>query len=132
MLARAIAGSRASDAAARRACPRSGCASSAWSCTTFCGHVRADFDIPILLVTHSLEECFELADEMFVFRDGPHRSERPSGGCMRDARVARHRAAARDVQHPAGGDPGARSFAEYECAPASANTTCKATITQAI
>jgi ABC-type sulfate/molybdate transport systems ATPase subunit len=31
---------------------------------------RADYNIPILLVTHSLEECFELADEMFVFRDG--------------------------------------------------------------
>jgi len=32
--------------------------------------IRADFGIPILLVTHSLEECFELADEMFIFRDG--------------------------------------------------------------
>jgi molybdate transport system ATP-binding protein len=32
--------------------------------------VRNDFGIPILLVTHSLAECFELADEMFVFRDG--------------------------------------------------------------
>jgi molybdate transport system ATP-binding protein len=31
---------------------------------------RADYDIPILLVTHSLEECFELADEMLVIRDG--------------------------------------------------------------
>ena len=32
--------------------------------------VHADFGIPILLVTHSLDECFELADEMFVFGDG--------------------------------------------------------------
>ena len=32
--------------------------------------IRADFDIPILLVTHDLEECFELATEMFIFRDG--------------------------------------------------------------
>jgi molybdate transport system ATP-binding protein len=32
--------------------------------------IRADFDIPILLVTHSLEECLELAGEMFIFRDG--------------------------------------------------------------
>lgn len=32
--------------------------------------IRSEFDIPILLVTHSLEECFELAAEMFIFRDG--------------------------------------------------------------
>jgi molybdate transport system ATP-binding protein len=32
--------------------------------------VRADFNIPILLVTHDLEECFELAGEMLVLRDG--------------------------------------------------------------
>ena len=32
--------------------------------------VRAEFRIPILLVTHHLEECFELGDEMFVIRDG--------------------------------------------------------------
>lgn len=32
--------------------------------------VRDDFEIPILLVTHSLQESFELADEMFFFRDG--------------------------------------------------------------
>jgi molybdate transport system ATP-binding protein len=28
--------------------------------------VRAEFDIPILLVTHDLDECFELADSMMV------------------------------------------------------------------
>ncbi len=33
-------------------------------------HIREEFAIPILLVTHNLEECFELADEMFIFRDG--------------------------------------------------------------
>ena len=33
-------------------------------------HIREEFEIPILLVTHSLEECFELANEMFIFRDG--------------------------------------------------------------
>jgi len=32
--------------------------------------VREEFHIPVLLVTHSLEECFELADEMLVIRDG--------------------------------------------------------------
>ncbi|HYI93161.1 MAG TPA: ATP-binding cassette domain-containing protein [Bryobacteraceae bacterium] len=46
--------------------------------------VRADFEIPILLVTHSLEECFELADEMFVFRDGRIvQSGAPSVVCSR-------------------------------------------------
>ena len=32
--------------------------------------VRDQFGIPILLVTHDLEECLQLADEMFVLRDG--------------------------------------------------------------
>src|SRR5205085_4105662 len=32
--------------------------------------VRADFNVPILLVTHNLEECFELGDEMLVMREG--------------------------------------------------------------
>jgi molybdate transport system ATP-binding protein len=32
--------------------------------------VRSEFRIPILLVTHTLEECFELADEMLVLREG--------------------------------------------------------------
>ena len=32
--------------------------------------IREEFRIPILLVTHNLEECFELADEMFIFREG--------------------------------------------------------------
>lgn len=32
--------------------------------------VRAEFDIPILLVTHDLEECFELGDLMLVLRAG--------------------------------------------------------------
>ena len=32
--------------------------------------VRADFKTPILLVTHDLEECFELAEEMLVVREG--------------------------------------------------------------
>jgi molybdate transport system ATP-binding protein len=32
--------------------------------------VRPDFRIPILLVTHDLDECFELGDEMLVLREG--------------------------------------------------------------
>lgn len=32
--------------------------------------VRADFNVPILLVTHDLDECFELGDEMLVMREG--------------------------------------------------------------
>jgi len=32
--------------------------------------VRADFHIPILLVTHDLEECFQLGDEMIVLHQG--------------------------------------------------------------
>jgi molybdate transport system ATP-binding protein len=32
--------------------------------------VRAEFGTPVVVVTHSLDECFELADEMLVFRHG--------------------------------------------------------------
>jgi molybdate transport system ATP-binding protein len=32
--------------------------------------VRADFQTPVLLVTHDLDECFELGDEMLVLREG--------------------------------------------------------------
>ena len=32
--------------------------------------VRADFKIPMLLVTHDLEECFELGEEMIVLHEG--------------------------------------------------------------
>lgn len=32
--------------------------------------VRAEFQIPALLVTHHLEECFELGDQMLVLREG--------------------------------------------------------------
>jgi len=32
--------------------------------------VRQDFEIPILLVTHDFDECFELGDEMIVLREG--------------------------------------------------------------
>jgi len=32
--------------------------------------VRADYSIPILLVTHDLEEALELGDQMLVLRDG--------------------------------------------------------------
>src|SRR5438477_6506147 len=32
--------------------------------------VRSDFNVPILLVTHDLDECFELGDEMLVVCDG--------------------------------------------------------------
>jgi molybdate transport system ATP-binding protein len=32
--------------------------------------VRSEFGVPILLVTHDLEECFELADEMLILLNG--------------------------------------------------------------
>jgi molybdate transport system ATP-binding protein len=32
--------------------------------------IRAEFAIPILLVTHDLDECFELAEEMLILREG--------------------------------------------------------------
>ena len=32
--------------------------------------VRADFKTPVLLVTHDLDECFELGEEMLVIREG--------------------------------------------------------------
>jgi ABC-type sulfate/molybdate transport systems ATPase subunit len=32
--------------------------------------VRADFKTPIVLVTHNLDECFELADEMIIIEQG--------------------------------------------------------------
>ena len=32
--------------------------------------VRADFGTPIVLVTHDLDECFEVGDEMLIVRDG--------------------------------------------------------------
>ncbi|MCX6624832.1 MAG: ATP-binding cassette domain-containing protein, partial [Acidobacteria bacterium] len=32
--------------------------------------VRQEFNTPTLLVTHDLEECFELGEEMLVFREG--------------------------------------------------------------
>jgi len=32
--------------------------------------VRAEFQIPILLATRHLEECFQLADQMSIFREG--------------------------------------------------------------
>ncbi|MGE5488306.1 MAG: ABC transporter ATP-binding protein [bacterium] len=37
---------------------------------TLIRQVCEDFGIPVLLVTHNLEECFELADEMLVLREG--------------------------------------------------------------
>ena len=48
--------------------------------------IRAEFDIPVVLVTHSLDECFELADEMFVLRDGRIvQSGPPSAVCTKPA-----------------------------------------------
>lgn len=51
------------------------------------GQVRAEVNIPILLVTHDLEECFALGDTMLVIRNGrlvqsgpPRRiAEQPAG-----------------------------------------------------
>jgi molybdate transport system ATP-binding protein len=33
-------------------------------------HVRSQFQIPILLVTHDVDECFEIGDVMFVLEEG--------------------------------------------------------------
>ncbi len=32
--------------------------------------VRSEFQVPAVLVTHDLDECFELGDEMLILRDG--------------------------------------------------------------
>jgi ABC-type sulfate/molybdate transport systems ATPase subunit len=37
---------------------------------TIIRELRAEFGTPVLLVTHSLRECFELADDMIVLRKG--------------------------------------------------------------
>jgi len=34
------------------------------------GQIRADYRIPIVLVTHDLDECFALGDTVLVYRDG--------------------------------------------------------------
>jgi molybdate transport system ATP-binding protein len=48
--------------------------------------VRTEFAIPMLLVTHSMEECFELADEMLILREGRVvQSGPPSKVCDRPA-----------------------------------------------
>ena len=56
-------------AAARRACAGAGRSLAVRAVRHSSAYSRR-VSIPILLVTHSLEECFELADEMFIFRDG--------------------------------------------------------------
>jgi molybdate transport system ATP-binding protein len=44
--------------------------------------LRKEFGIPVLLVTHSLRECFELADEMIILRDGAiEQSGSPAAVC---------------------------------------------------
>jgi molybdate transport system ATP-binding protein len=37
---------------------------------TLLRQVRAEFALPTVLVTHDLEECFELGDEMLILREG--------------------------------------------------------------
>jgi molybdate transport system ATP-binding protein len=55
---------------------------------TILRQVRAEFNTPILIVTHSLEECFELADEMLVVRDGyVIQSGSPTGICEDPANI---------------------------------------------
>jgi molybdate transport system ATP-binding protein len=50
--------------------------------------VRAEFAIPMLLVSHSVEECFELADEMLVMREGQIvQSGSPAKVCDRPANL---------------------------------------------
>jgi molybdate transport system ATP-binding protein len=50
--------------------------------------VRAEFNTPILIVTHSLEECFELADQMLVIREGHViQSGPPVGVCENPANL---------------------------------------------
>lgn len=48
--------------------------------------IRQDYSIPILLVTHNLDECFELADEMYILRDGSIvQSGSPESVCAKPA-----------------------------------------------
>lgn len=50
--------------------------------------VQAEFNIPVLLVTHSLEECFALADTMMIIRDGRVvQTGRPAEVCSRPANL---------------------------------------------
>ena len=50
--------------------------------------VRAEFGIPMLLVTHSMDECFELADEMLILREGRIvQSGQPAKVCDRPANI---------------------------------------------
>ena len=56
------------------------------SFTASSGRFEPTSEIPMLLVTHSLEECFELANEMFIFRDGRIvQSGPPSAVCGKPA-----------------------------------------------
>jgi molybdate transport system ATP-binding protein len=50
--------------------------------------VRADFEMPILLVTHDLDECFELGDRMLVINKGELvQTGSPAEVCARPASV---------------------------------------------
>jgi molybdate transport system ATP-binding protein len=50
--------------------------------------LRTDFGTPILLVTHSLRECFELADEVVILRDGAiEQSGPPADVCDRPRNI---------------------------------------------
>jgi molybdate transport system ATP-binding protein len=50
--------------------------------------VQTEFNVPVLLVTHSLEECFALADTMMILRDGRIvQTGRPAEVCSRPANL---------------------------------------------
>jgi ABC-type sulfate/molybdate transport systems ATPase subunit len=49
---------------------------------TIIRELRVEFGTPVLLVTHSLRECFELADEMIILRNGAiEQSGTPAAVC---------------------------------------------------
>ena len=54
--------------------------------------MRADFKTPVLLVTHDLDECFELGEEMLVLREGrivQSGAPRPDSGSARQRSTSR-------------------------------------------
>ena len=88
-------------------------------------HIREEFEIPILLVTHSLEECFELADEMFIFRDGRIVQNGTPCRSLRTPCITRHCTATRYVQHSARSRSGLSILHGTPASCALANTICK-------
>ena len=70
LLHRPRADRRAEAAAARRARAGPGRAAAQPNSTKCCARCAPDFKTPMLLVTHDLDECFELGEEMLILREG--------------------------------------------------------------